>query len=406
MSGLSAAALPTEQLVLLPLSDVVVLELGSSIAAAYCGRLLAAFGATVIKVEPPDGDPMRAMPPFAANVRGPEASLSYMYLNGGKQGITLASGSASGRGLLAGLVANADVVLDAMGPGVLPAQGLPFAQISALNPATILMSITPFGNDGPYRDYVASELVLLALGGLLKLVGRVERTPIRLGGYQAQYQGGLAALAGTLAALHARALTGRGQEAEVAVQEAVAFTEWKSAIYFQATKRLRMRGGEQSEWTVLPCRDGFLGFVFREKEWPNVKRLIDDPRLEDPRFASRASRLALRQELRGLLEAWSMTRTNLEAYHEAQAAGVPAGMVTTMADLLESPQYRDRAFFDEIDHPATGPIRSPGVPVLLNGQRPRAGRAPLLAEHNDAVYGERLGLDSGELARLRARRVI
>jgi len=144
-------------------------------AGAYCGKLLAAFGARVIKVEPPTGDPLRQLGPFAGDRPRAEGSLPFLYLNTGKQGVTLESESATGRGLLRRLMLGADIVLDSLGPGQLDAAGLSYADLAAESPRLVLTAISSFGEDGPYRDYLDGELVVLALGGLLNMVGEPER---------------------------------------------------------------------------------------------------------------------------------------------------------------------------------------------------------------------------------------
>jgi crotonobetainyl-CoA:carnitine CoA-transferase CaiB-like acyl-CoA transferase len=391
---------------LLPLADLRVLELGSSISGAFCGKLLAAFGAELIKVEPPGGDPCRRLGPFAGDRPELERSLPFLYLNTGKLSVTLGPESASGRVLLGRLASDAQIVLDSLGPGRLEALGLPYAQLAGLSPGIVLTSIADFGSDGPYRDYLGGELVLLALGGLLNMIGEPEREPLRLGGYQAQYVTGLSAFTGTMAAIHERDATGRGQRVEVSAQESVAFVEWKSGIYYQADGQLRRRGGRKAQWLVLRCRDGFAAFVYQDEHWPGVRDLIGDDRLADARFDTRAGRLAHREELRPLLEAWTAQRPKTAVYHQAQAAGIPVGMVADVADLVASPQYAARGFMATVDHPATGPAQYPGAPCTLDGDRPAPRRAPLLGEHNPAIYLDRLGLTTTEAVGLRERGVI
>jgi crotonobetainyl-CoA:carnitine CoA-transferase CaiB-like acyl-CoA transferase len=389
-----------------PLDDLHVVELGSGIAGAFCAKLLAGFGADVVKVEPPAGDATRRLGPFADDVPGPERSLLFLYLNTGKRSVTLDTASPTGRSLLAQLVAGADIVVDTLGLGVLAGLGLPYEQIAVLNPGAIVVSISPFGEDGPYHQYVGTELVLLALGGLLKMVGEPDREPVRLGGYQAQYLTGISAFTGALAALHARDRDGLGQWIPVSAQESVAFTEWKSSVYEQATGKPRQRGGRQSQWTVLRASDGFVAFVYQDDNWPQVIGLIGDERLADERFRTRAGRLAHREEIKSLLEGWTRRHPKRDVYHRAQAQGIPVGLVADMADLLDSPQYRERAFFAEVSHPATGPMPYAGLPARLNGERPAVSRAPLLGEHNLAVYGSDLGLSSTDLVRLHERGVV
>jgi crotonobetainyl-CoA:carnitine CoA-transferase CaiB-like acyl-CoA transferase len=389
-----------------PLEDLRVVELGSSLAGAFCGKLLAAVGAEVVKVEPRDGDPNRRLGPFAADRPDIEGSLIYLYLNTGKLGVTLTLSSPTGQDLLRRLLADADVVLDGLGRGQLDALGLEYADLAAQSPGVVLTAITCFGDEGPYRDHLDGELVLMALGGLLNMVGEPEREPLRLGGYQAQYVTGLSALTGTLAALFARDLSGRGQRVEVSAHESVAFVEWKSGIYYQSNGQVRRRGGREAQWVVLRCCDGFVAFVYQDENWPGVIELIEDPRLEDPRFESRAGRLAAREELRAIFERWTLRRPKTEVYHAAQARGIPVGMVADVADLVASPQYAARDFFETIDHPATGAVAYPGLACSFDGVRPASGRAPLLGEHNRAIFQERLGLAPAEVASLHAKGVI
>jgi crotonobetainyl-CoA:carnitine CoA-transferase CaiB-like acyl-CoA transferase len=137
-----------------------------------------------------------------------------------------------------------------------------------------------------------------------------------------------------------------------------------------------------------------------------VCELIGDERLSDKRYATRSGRLAHRDELRPLLEAWTQQRDKLDIYHTAQSFGIPVGMVADVEDLLASPQYTARRFFETIDHPSTGPVAYPGVPCTIDGVRPTSSRAPLLGEHNEPIYRDRLGLTSAELVRLRECQVI
>jgi crotonobetainyl-CoA:carnitine CoA-transferase CaiB-like acyl-CoA transferase len=389
----------------LPLTGLLVLELGSSIAGAYCGKLMAAFGADVVKIEEPSGDPVRRRGPFAGDQPDRERGLLHLYLDTGKRSVTLAVGEPTGRDLLAGLIARADVVLNG-GPAGLELAALTDRQVSELNPAAVLAHVTAFGREGPYVDYLDTDLVLLALGGLLSLLGHPGKPPVRLGGQQAYYQTGLAALNGILTALFVRDHDGHGQVVEVAAQEVIAFTEWKSAVYYQANHRRRTRGGLDSQWIVVRCQDGFLGFVYRIQNWPQILELIGDPELAGERFATRALQIRNREAMRAIIERWTSARKKSDVYHSAQALGIPVGMVADMADIVASDQYRYRAFLEPVDHPATGAASYPATPAEFNGVRPRTGRAPLLGEHNETVLCGLLGVSPPDLRRLHERGVL
>jgi crotonobetainyl-CoA:carnitine CoA-transferase CaiB-like acyl-CoA transferase len=387
-----------------PFDGLRVIELGSSIAGSYCTQFLASFGADVIKVEPPEGAVLRRVGPTVRDLTGPEVGLVHLYLDRGKRAITLDPASTTGRYLLSGLVADADVIVDGLGAGRLTELGLPYPQLAQFSPRTVLTSISAFGEDSPYWDYLDSELVVMAFGGLLNLIGEIGRPPIRLGGQQSQYQTGLAAFAGIVTALHARDRDDRGEHVEVVAQEVVAFTEWKSAIYYQASGRARRRGGHESQWLIVRCADGFIAFVHRN-EWPRIIEMVGDARLAEERFSTIPLRIAHRDEMRQIIEAWALGRAKSAIYHDAQARGIPVGMVADMADVFESPQYRAEHFFEVIDHPVAGELSYVGIPWRMNGMRPRSSRAPLLGEHNASVYGE-LGIPPAELAMLRERAVI
>jgi crotonobetainyl-CoA:carnitine CoA-transferase CaiB-like acyl-CoA transferase len=238
------------------------------------------------------------------------------------------------------------------------------------------------------------------------MIGDPQREPLRLGGYQTQYITGLSAFAGTMAALHRRYNTGRGQQVEISAHETIAFTEWKSGIYYQAGGQVRRRGGSVSQWMTLPCKDGYVAFVYLDKNWPAVVELIGDKRMTETRFSTLANRVKNREELRSILEAWTKLRPKLEIYHEAQAKGIPVGMVADMADLVASPQYAATAFLDKINHPSTGPVQYPGIPCTVDGERWSTDRAPLLGEDSMAIYQDRLGLATTDVLRLRETSVI
>lgn len=364
-----------------PLDDVVVVEAGETIAPAYAGKLLAELGATVIRIDRPCGGRLYRTPPLVGrDDTGLPVSAAYLYLNRGKKSVAIDAGADMGRNAVARLLARADVLVEGM-------EGLDgYAPLRARHPRLIVTAISPFGLDGPYRDLVASDLVVLALGGLLEMVGFPDREPLRLGGAQVQYAAGLSAFAATMAALLHRDRTGAGQLIDVSCFETVAFVEWKSGAYLDADGRVRKRGSE-SQWLVLPARDGFVGLVYQDGDWPAVQRLTGLAALGDERFATRAGRTAHLDELRRILAPWSSTRTKTAIYHDGQARGIPLGFVATIADLLDSEQYAARGFWVTEDHPFTGPAAYPGLPYRAGWTPARLGRAPLPGEHTREVLG-------------------
>ena len=217
--------------------------------------------------------------------------------------------------------------------------------------------------------------------GCSNLVGAPEREPLSLGGYQAQYATGVCAFTGTAAALLYRDRSGTASWSTSRRLESIAFVEWKSASNYEATGSIRRRVGDHSHNLVLPTSDGWFGLLYTDPNWPQVRLLTGVEALNDERFSTRAGRAAHADELIALLSDWFGQRTKHEIYHAAQALKVPAGMVATVADLLESDQYAAREFWQTIDHPATGPLRYPGVGYRISGYTPRVERAPVLGEH-------------------------
>ena len=206
-----------------PLDDVRVLDLSEGVAGPFGTKLLAALGAGVVKVEPPGrGDLARSRPPFPGDDPHPETSGLFLYLNTSKRSVTLDLTQASGRALCRRLVEWADVVVEGFAPGRLDQWGLGYQALEAVRPGIVLVSVTDFGQNGPYRDWEASDLTALALGGSLYIAGRADRESIKIGGRPAQFFAGLSAFSGAMVALHYRDAGGEGQHVDVAMHEGIA----------------------------------------------------------------------------------------------------------------------------------------------------------------------------------------
>jgi crotonobetainyl-CoA:carnitine CoA-transferase CaiB-like acyl-CoA transferase len=368
-----------------PYGDLTVVELGEAIAPAYLGKQLADLGATVIRVDDPSGRGLYGFPPIVgADADGRQVGGAYLHLCRNKQSVALDLTSERAKRTLRQLISQAQVVIDGLGVDRLQHMGVSHQELRAAQPDLVVTSITPFGLTGPYRDLAASDLVVMALGGMLNLVGSPEREPLLLGGYQAQYATGICAFTGTAAALLYRDRVGRGQLVDVSALESIAFLEWKSASNYEATGSVRRRTGDRSHNLVMRTRDGWFGLLYTDPNWPQVCELTGVAALQDERFSTRAARVEHSDEIRGLVSDWFAQRTNQEIYHAAQALKVPAGMVTSVADLLESPQYAARGFWQTVDHPATGPLRYPGLGYSISGYSPPTERAPVLGERATA----------------------
>ncbi|MFP6595068.1 MAG: CoA transferase [Dehalococcoidia bacterium] len=395
------------------LAELMVLDLSHYVAGAYCGKLLAAFGAEVIKIEAPGvGDGARQIGPFPDGNADPEASALYLYLNTGKKGLTLDLASDGGATIFKELVAQADVLIENFAPGVMESMGLDYATLSAINPRLVMASISNFGQSGPYRDYRADTMVEMALSGQMYINGDPEREPLSSTGYQPSYQSALYAYSGIMAALIARDRDGKGQYVEISIQEAMASEHQFTLNGFTASGKIRMRSGNRygsvHPTTILPCKageDGRPGLVSLGISDPtqyvlflqllDLSELLDDPKFSNPQLCAQNQ-----VEFDALIRPWFMEHTADEIVHALQDNRIPAAFVNEVSDVLDDPQYEFRGFWKEIDHPVSGTRRYAGLPYHLTEAPPVYERANLLGEHTDEVLAGKLGYDEGRLAEL------
>jgi len=388
-----------------------VLEYCQMVAGPYCAKLLADLGAEVIEIEEPGrGDQARAEGPFPNDIPHPEKSALFLYLNTNKKGVTLSLQTATGRRIFRQLVKEADIFIEDQPPGALAELGLGYGGLSQLNPHLIVTSITPFGQTGPYRDYKAYHLNLYhASGAPYFAYGEITipgRAHAQGGGCVGDYDAGLCAALGTLAALFARSATGNGQHLDI--------SKWEALVSLDRVEHARhandnpqplrgMVGG------LVPCKDGWMTLtVPQEHQWQALVEFMGTPEwTQTEKCKDEFSRAAHREELQPLIIEWMEQHTKDEIYHRGQACGVPSGPVASAQDVMESPQMRHRGFITEIDHPETGKLeyvtaayKYSRTPV--QGSRP----APLLGEHNEEVYCQRLGYSKEELAKMRAGGII
>lgn len=394
------------------LEGVKVLDLSQGIAGSYCVKLLADFGAEVIKVEPPTGDPARRTGPFPADIPHPEKSALFLHLNTGKKGVTLNLGCQTGRMILKRLAAQVDVLVENFEPRVASSLGLSYEALAAVNPGLILTSISTFGDWGPYHNYKGGNLVSYALSGHLYINGDPEREPVSPAGNLPAYVGGLHGFVGTLVALHAREKVGRGQHVEIALTECMAalhqFTVTRYTYAGVIQKRVGNRYPFAHPITIYRCQGGYVAVsASTEEQTERLLLLLGMPHLrEDPRFQTGIHRLAHAQEFDELVTPWFLTRSKWEIFAACQELRIPCAPVSTVADLLVDDQYRARAFWTEVDHPAVGRLTYPGAPFRMEETPWQTGRAPLLGEHNVEVYGRYLGYQPRELVQLRGAGVI
>ena len=374
-----------------PLEGLRVLELGTFVSAPYCGKLFAGYGAEVIKVEPPGGDIARAHGPFKDEKPDPETSALFLYLNTGKKSVELDVSSVAGREALLKLAATCDVVIENFRPADLRAIGLSYQDLAQVNPRLVLISVTAFGQSGPYADYRSNNLVAFAMGGQMFITGTQEDGPLKNGGYQADYQGGLNAFSAGMLAVLAAERDGLGQHVDISVQQCMAPLLEAGIPYYAYMGRWagQRRGNHMASFIgIYPCMDGHLGIHVMPRNWKPFTDAIERPDMfDDPRFRTQSDRAQQNDELMGEFYAWAAGVSKRDVYARAGAMRAPITFVHTMADLLESPQLRERGFLQRIDHPVAGPAEYPGPPWWMGPGAWEAGRAPLLGEHTAEVLG-------------------
>ncbi|MHB8574743.1 MAG: CaiB/BaiF CoA transferase family protein [Dehalococcoidia bacterium] len=394
------------------LDGLVVLELGEYVAAPFCGKLLADYGATVLKVEPPGlGDPARAAGPFPDSGPHLERSALYLYLNTNKQSVSIDIDQAAGQALVRRLADDADLLIENYPPGYLRERALDHAALAGRNPRLVCVSLSAWGQDGPWAGWKATNLVSLATGGQVHRPGDADREPLKPGGEQADYQLGLngfgAALTGYWDALE----TGTGQWIDVSAQEAMASTLEIALNTYAYTGRdlwSTRRGNINSAMMgIFPCADGYLGIHAMPRNVAPLFETMEMPELvTDARYNTPAGRLQNNDELTATIYAWAADKEKREVYTRAGSMRGPIAYVHDMQDLIDSPQLAARQYLHQVDHPVAGRLTYPGAPFLMSETRARSGRAPLLGEHTAAVLRERLGQSEDELRTLAGLRVI
>lgn len=397
------------------LRGVSVVEFGQATASAYCGKLLADFGAEVVKIEPPEGDAHRGHGPFPNDVPHPERSGLFLLLNTGKKSVTLRPGTPRGRALLDALLAGADAFVVGGTPSDLEATDLVPAGLEQAFPSLITVFITPFGMTGPYRDWRATDLTASAISGVTRRIGSAEREPLKLPLAQGGYQAGAAAACALLSAFIARDSSGLGQWIDVAEAEVWATVHAGfSVTRYLLAGHLENRSGHRFlnqpyPHTVLPCQDGYVALQCAEsRQWQRLLQMLGDPEWgRDPRYQDRVrNNREHADELDARLSPWLMERTREEIFARCRERDIPCGPVRTVAEVLEDPHLASRGYFVEAEHPDTGPLRYPGPVCRLSETPGRVRRAPLCGEHNEEIYCGRLGLAREELPVLRRAGVI
>jgi crotonobetainyl-CoA:carnitine CoA-transferase CaiB-like acyl-CoA transferase len=392
-----------------PLAGYRVLELAHLVAGPACGLYLADMGADVIKIEAPgSGDASRTA--YGSQYGG--ESAVFLTVNRNKRSVAIDLARPEGRAAFERLAAGADVVLEAYRGGVAERLGIDWTRLQPINPRLIYCSLSAFGPDGPWRDKPGVDMVVQAMGGLMAVMGEPDGPPVLCGAPVLDTIGALMAGQGVVTALLHRERTGQGQRLDVSLLNGTLLAHAARLSIFLATGEEPGRWGSGHPYIVpfqaFQARDGFVYVaVWIDRLWTPFCEAIGEPTLAaDPRYATRADRLARREELGARLAKIFTTRTVAEWMTRLEAHDVLCAPVNRYADLPDDPQVQATGMLVEQDHPRAGRFRTLDTPIRFS-RTPGTIRtpAPALGEHTDAVLGE-AGLTRAEIDALRASGVV
>ena len=387
-----------------------VLDLTSSIGA-LCGKLLGDLGMDVVKVEPPGGDAARNEPPFAKGHAHREGSLRFAYLNAGKRSVTLDITKASGQKLLLDLVERADVIVEDFAPGYLASVGLGYEVLLERQKKLILVSVSGFGQDGPYANYKTTDLIGNAMGGLLYISGDPKMTPCNPPETQSFYYTSLFASYGVMLALWQRETRGIGAWIDASVQASMALHE-HVAFNYSAEGRVMKRAGSQHQHNapanLFQCKNGWISLFVTQTHWPLLLKVWPDhdPELDDPKWINSNLRRQHADYINDQVTSFTSGFLKEDLAELMQKHGIPGLPVNSPSDFMKDPHIQARGFFASVNHPVLGSFAQPGTPFMVDGQRSPPSPAPLLGQHTHEVLCGELGLSASEVAVLAAEKVI
>ncbi|MCK5326379.1 MAG: CoA transferase [Woeseiaceae bacterium] len=391
-----------------PLTDIRLIELGQLIAGPFCGQLMADMGADVIKVEPPgQGDPMRVWG------RG-EFPLWWTVCARNKRVVTANLREPEGQELVRSLIAQSDMVLENFRPGTLERWGLGYEELSAINPGLIMIRVSGYGQTGPYSSRAGYASIGEAMGGMRYLCGEPDRQPSRAGLSIGDSLAATYACMGALAALHHRDKTGEGQVIDASIFESVLSVMEATIPEYAVSNHIRERSGATlpnvAPSNIYDCKDGiFLIAANQDTVFKRLSAIIGRPELaEDERYSSHTARGTNMDELDGIINEWTKTRTVEEVDRLMQEAGVPAGRIYRAPDMLEDPHFQARDSIVDMPTDDWPDLKMQNIFPRMSktqGEIRWTGNT-MLGAHNEEIYGGLLGLTDEQLASLRENSII
>ena len=400
-----------------PLDGIRVLAFEIQVAGPYCSMMLADQGASVIKVERPEGgDTARGGAPMVKNDKGEVQSGYFLRFNRNKRSLTLNLKTERGRQIFAELAEKSDVVVENFRPGLLDEMGIGYKALSERNPALVYVCISGFGSLegylGPYSKRPAYDIVAQAMSGLMNTNGQADGPPTWLGVALGDIVSGMNAAYAVMLALYQRTTTGRGQYIDIAMYDSMIGLAERSITAFSLTGQVLERGRERfmAPWGPFQCQDGYVGLIVAtEGDWAKFCAAIDRPDLVGREGATSGPARAgsMSGWLGEIINAWFREQTKAGACEKLLAAGLPVGPVQTAQEVFEDPHVATRNVLIDVPDAVLGSVKLVGPVAKLSGDTdPVARAAPLLGEHNEEILSELLGYTGEDVARLRADGVI
>lgn len=400
------------------LKNVKVLDLGDFISAPFCARLLADLGAEVIKIEFPDrGDSSRYHGPFENNLVDNEKSGFFIFLNYNKQSIKLDVATPEGYKILLELIRKCDVVVENFHPRHLSEIGLDYKRTSEVNSSLIHCSLTSFGHQGPYRDYLGSNLHTCAVSGVTWAIGSPDREPLGLPLNQSDFQLGINGAAAILLALRHRRKKGGGQHIDISAADVMAsYAGVNSVLYLlydlkwhRAGRRAYSAGGLYP-YGIFPCKDGYVCIIARTKEdWDRLLDALGNPEWsKNPRYADqRKIGRDYADEADQYLISELRKYTQSELFKMAQDWDFPLGPVRNIQQTMEEPHFQSRKVFYDLPGFLEKQVKIPRSAYRFSNEQPQNLKpAPRLGEHSELVLSGLLGMSEEKLSELKERRII
>jgi crotonobetainyl-CoA:carnitine CoA-transferase CaiB-like acyl-CoA transferase len=393
-----------------PLEGIKVLDLTRVLAGPFSCMLMGDMGAEVVKVERSGrGDDVRDVAPQVGG-----ESLYFLVMNRNKLGVTINFRHPRGPALLRDLVRHADVLVENFRAGTMEKMGCGYDVLKAINPRLIMVSISGFGQDGPYSNLACYDVIAQAMSGLMEMTGQPDGPPTMAGTFVIDYSTALYAVVGTLAALRAREHTGVGQRVDVALLDtAVSYLITAIPEYLLLGRKMTRRGNRDryaAPVNLFRAKDG--GWVYlaagNDSLFPQLLKVMgQEEALQDARFATLDARMAHIEEGEALLAKWVETKTADEVVNLVRGAGLPCAKVASIDEVVANPQILHRGMIAEVEHPTAGRVPMQGLNIHFSHTPKQIRRPPpLLGQHNEEVYGRWLGLSPTEVAKLKAEGVI